>query len=682
MALHNLYEKLSQADMPETGGIFSAPQGKLFAWQEGFPSDGESGYAKGCILIRTANGAVYRNTGTVTSTVWEGIAGTILPIGGTLEWSVGNQTSDGTITIPDLNLEENSLSLAFCTDGNKLIFTTTAATALTLPETGVVVTRDSTDTLLNKTLTTAVIASLKDAGGHTHAVPNVANDTFCLIDATQTLVAKTLTSPTVNTANIAKSATLGVKDSDNSHSLYFVCASDLSANRNLSLTLDSDAAIGLTTPPGLTSARLVGYQAGAAAQGDVLFYNGTAWARLSTGAEGTVLMAHGAGQNPTFTSPSLGNLATGSTLNDSAGADAFLTITDQTVGKSTFVLPDAASASATFAFINFAQIWSANQKFGSTNLWIFDTNASHALNLKWNADMAADQTLNFVTGAANRTITLGGDIALGGTLTTLAAWTQTGAHTLGITTTGATTITLPESGTLATLAGAETLAGKILTAPKLATGGFIADANGNELLKAVATVADAVDEITITNAATGVHLVSLAATGGDTHISFNLISKGTGTVQANGVQVTDLSSAQTLTTKTFDVDSNTVSNVNATELDSITIAAANTYGIPYIIPVVNAGGATINITLPYKSRIIFAHAVATKACNGTWKLNDAAAGGGSDITTTVAYGVDKAVTVVAGIDDAKWEIAAGTISLVNSDATDTSVVFVKCLRID
>jgi hypothetical protein len=61
------------------------------------------------------------------------------------------------------------------------------------------------------------------------------------------------------------------------------------------------------------------------------------------------------------------------------------------------------------------------------------------------------------------------------------------------------------------------------------------DANGNELLK-FGTTASAVNEVTITNKATG-NAPSLEATGDDTDVSLNLKSKGAGVVQANGVNV-------------------------------------------------------------------------------------------------------------------------------------------------
>jgi hypothetical protein len=61
------------------------------------------------------------------------------------------------------------------------------------------------------------------------------------------------------------------------------------------------------------------------------------------------------------------------------------------------------------------------------------------------------------TGVANtgKTITIGGN------------FTHTGAHTLGLTTTANTSVTLPTTGTLATLAGSETFTNKTLTTPTI-----------------------------------------------------------------------------------------------------------------------------------------------------------------------------------------------------------------------
>jgi hypothetical protein len=63
----------------------------------------------------------------------------------------------------------------------------------------------------------------------------------------------------------------------------------------------------------------------------------------------------------------------------------------------------------------------------------------------------------------------------------------------------------------------------------------VSDANGNELLK-FGTTASAVNEVTITNKATGTG-PTVEATGGDTHINLNLVPKGTGELQYNGTEI-------------------------------------------------------------------------------------------------------------------------------------------------
>lgn len=131
---------------------------------------------------------------------------------------------------------------------------------------------------------------------------------------------------------------------------------------------------------------------------------------------------------------------------------------------------------------------------------------------------------------------------------------------------------LPTGATLngeviATLTGTETLTNKTLTAPKFADGGFIADANGNEMV-VFDTVATAVNELTISNAATA-GSPAIYATGGDTNINVNLVPKGTGVVQATGVEVATISGTQALSNKTIV----SPANVSATTGNAAIIAA-------------------------------------------------------------------------------------------------------------
>jgi hypothetical protein len=83
-----------------------------------------------------------------------------------------------------------------------------------------------------------------------------------------------------------------------------------------------------------------------------------------------------------------------------------------------------------------------------------------------------------------------------------------------------------------------------ITTPKIITS--LNDTNDNELLKVTATTS-AVNELTLTNAATG-NTPSLSATGNDTNIGLNLSSKGTGEIQLNGA---GMSGAWTSWTPTY-----------------------------------------------------------------------------------------------------------------------------------
>lgn len=374
------------------------------------------------------------------------------------------------------------------------------------------------------------------------------------------------------------------------------------------------------------------------AQGDVLYHNGTKWTRLAAGTDGKFLKTQGASANPTWANPTAltcGGLEDSFTL-EGGTHDPVTTITQQTTGAASLTIPDLANTSQQWVFTKVAQ----------------------------------------------------------------------------------------------------TLENKTLTAPKFADNGYIADDSGNEQI-VFGKVASAVNEIKVTNAATGSH-PSIAAQGGDTNIDLLLAAKGTGVVKAGDVEVVTLSdsqtltsktltspvvgtqitldqttadytvtwddpeearaltfgdpggndsvaylaAAQTLTNKTIDVDSNTVSNINGDEMNPVAGTNA-TYGIPIVVFGVNGGAGSVNIfdsDAPFKFRVVDAWAVSTKGANsGTWKLTD----GTNDITNTVAYGTsDKDIARADAIDDLRHEIAAsGSLVIVNSETTDTAIVYVSVVRI-
>ena len=146
----------------------------------------------------------------------------------------------------------------------------------------------------------------------------------------------------------------------------------------------------------------------------------------------------------------------------------------------------------------------------------------------------------------------------------------------------------------------------------------------------------------------------------------------------------------TLTNKSFDCDGtgNVLTNVNANELDPITMGAS-TFGVPFIITynLTNQASAVniFNANAPFKFRVIDAYSVSTSADGGTWKLNNGALGAGTDLTDVVTVAAsDNDIDRVAEIVDAAWEIAQnGSLSVVpdGGGALDC-MIFVTCMRVD
>jgi len=138
---------------------------------------------------------------------------------------------------------------------------------------------------------------------------------------------------------------------------------------------------------------------------------------------------------------------------------------------------------------------------------------------------------------------------------------------------------------------------KTFTSPRITSASNISDSNGNELILFPSAVASAVNEITISNAATA-GTPSITASGGDTNISLNLVSKGTGTVQSGGIPVVTTTGTQTLTNKTINGTNNTITNI------SLTTAVTGT------LPVANGG---TNITTYTTGDLLYASAPGTLA---------------------------------------------------------------------
>ena len=158
-------------------------------------------------------------------------------------------------------------------------------------------------------------------------------------------------------------------------------------------------------------------------------------------------------------------------------------------------------------------------------------------------------TVSGSLGIQATTFTTKGDL-LSASATSTVARIGVGANGTILTANSATATGLEWSLPIVTATSETIFTNKTLTAPKMTSGSFLADTNGNELISFPATISSAVNEITVSNAVTG-QVPSVAATGSDTNISLNLIPKGTGKIQVGGLEVTTISGVQTLTNKTI-----------------------------------------------------------------------------------------------------------------------------------
>ena len=207
---------------------------------------------------------------------------------------------------------------------------------------------------------------------------------------------------------------------------------------------------------------------------------------------------------------------------------------------------------------------------------------------------------------------------------------------------------------IVTTTATQTLTNKTLTAPRITSASNIADSNGNELILFPATVASAVNEITISNATVS-NPPSISASGNDTNISLNLIPKGTGTVQANGVPVVTTTGSQTLTNKTLTLPTISGTGVNFSGSSSGTTnllasaTAPGTITLPAVTGTVITTGDTSTVT-----NAMLAGSIADS------KLSTISTAGKVSNSATTAASANTANAIVAR--DASGNFNAGTIT--------------------
>lgn len=193
------------------------------------------------------------------------------------------------------------------------------------------------------------------------------------------------------------------------------------------------------------------------------------------------------------------------------------------------------------------------------------------------------------------------------------------------------------------------------TSPRITTG--INDANGNPAI-AISPTASAVDGITIINAATAnPATVSITASGSDSNINLQLLSKGTGTVQVGAASAgnkTTITSASLTADRTFttpDADSNPVQPHTCTSGDFV--SAVSAAGVITCTTPASGGAPTT------------AHYVTTQAESGLSAEANLGALTTGLLKHSVSAGVSTPATAVAGTDYAAAPTGSANTPLFN-----------------
>lgn len=155
--------------------------------------------------------------------------------------------------------------------------------------------------------------------------------------------------------------------------------------------------------------------------------------------------------------------------------------------------------------------------------------ASAVMRAEFDLVMAGFAKLPTLTANAGRAVTVnGGGTGLTvttGTLTLGGAFITAGGHSLTLTTTGTTNVTLPTTGTLATRTGVETLTNKTITSPTITTPSISGPVfSGTYSISGIATLA------TTATTGHGIGISPSAVTG----LNMSLLATGAGSAFAYG----------------------------------------------------------------------------------------------------------------------------------------------------
>ena len=267
------------------------------------------------------------------------------------------------------------------------------------------------------------------------------------------------------------------------------------------------------------------------------------------------------------------------------------------------------------------------------------------------------------------------------------------AYTLTFKVTGATGFELTQGSTylcyhngtdiintgLIGAATTDTLTNKTLTAPKFASGGFIADAGGDENL-VFTEVSTPVNELRITNAATGSGpiLAAISTSATDSNIDLNINPLGTGVLKS-GASAVKIAGKETMWVPATAMYAETT---NGAELAQTVLTGGNPELKAFAFDTSTAEAVQFNVSFPeswdFSTAVTFQTMWSASSTNtGTGGFTLAGCSVANNIDYDLAFGTPVANTALAAsgtLDDLMVNVESGGVTIASA-AASTNTIF-------
>ena len=228
-----------------------------------------------------------------------------------------------------------------------------------------------------------------------------------------------------------------------------------------------------------------------------------------------------------------------------------------------------------------------------------------------------------------------------------------------------------------TLTGVQTLTNKTLTAPKIVSGGFIADAGGDENL-VFTEVGSPVNELRITNAATGSGpiLAAISTSATDANIDLNINPLGTGVLRT-GAAAVKVAGLETIYVPASAMYAETT---NGAESVQTVLTAGNPEMKAFSFDTTTAEAVQFNVCMPQswnEGTVTYQTFWSASGTNtGTGGFTLAGTSVVSDVDYDKAFGTAVANTALAASgtqDDLMVNVVSGAVTIANPAAAANTI---------